>query len=84
MVKVLVGAHLISDADALHVDDLCAGQLVSVLNGTLTHLLVADGVVDSILNRVLIHSFGVIFISFVGVLVTLYSKRTKALQQIFI
>lgn len=75
MVQIAVRAHLVSDSDALHVNDLRAGKLISVLDWTLTDLLVTNCIVHSVLNCPAALRFRIKFISFVGVLVTLYIKR---------
>ena len=77
MVEVAVRADLISDADTFHVNDLGARKLVSVLDRTLANLLVTDSIVNSVLYSTLTLRFRIVFVSFVGVLVSLYSTEQK-------
>ena len=84
LVEVAVGADLVGDADALHVDNLRARKLVSVLNWTLSNLLVANRIVHCVINGTVALSFCVEFVSFVGVLVALWNgkKGNKALHSV--
>ena len=68
---------MISDADTFHVDDLGARKLVSVLDRTLANLLITDSIVNSVLNSTCTLRFRIVFISFVRVLVSLYSTEQK-------
>ena len=77
MVEIAVGAYLISYADSFHVDDFGARKLISVLNWTLADLLVSDCIVYSVLNSTCTLRFRIVVISFVGVLVSLYSAEQK-------
>ena len=73
MVEIVVGANLVSDAVGLHVVDLGARQLVRVLNRTLADLLVANGVVDRVIDSVVFVVLGLleVFVTLVSVLVSL-------------
>ena len=77
LVEVAVGADLVGDADALHVDNLGARKLVSVLNRTLSNLLVANRIVHCVINGTVALSFCVEFVSFVGVLVALWNRKKE-------
>ena len=77
MVEVAVRADLISYADSFHVDDFGARKLISVLNWTLADLLVTNSIVYSVLNSTCTLRFRIVFVSFVGVLVSLYSAEQK-------
>ena len=68
---------MISYADSFHVDDFGARKLISVLNWTLADLLVTDSIVYSVLNSTCTLRFRIVFVSFVGVLVSLYSAERK-------
>ena len=72
---------MISDADTFHVDDLGARKLVSVLDRTLADLLITDSIVNSVLNSTCTLRFRIVFVSFVGVLVSLYSKEQKEMRR---
>ena len=74
LVEVVVGAHLVLNTDALHIEDLCAGELIGVLDGALADLLVADGVVHCLLHGIVLLSLAEVFVSLVGVLVTACDK----------
>ena len=77
LVEVAVGADLVGNADALHVDNLRARKLVSVLNWTLSNLLVANRIVHCVINGTVALSFCVEFVSFVGVLVALWNGKKE-------
>ena len=84
MIEVLVGADLVRNTDPLHIEDLSAGQLVCVLDGALTNLLVADSIIHCVLHGLVVLSGAVVVISLVSVLVSLcqQSRAKKALQSI--
>ena len=83
MIEVLVGSDLVRNTDALHIEDLSAGQLVCVLNGALTNLLVANSIIYRVLDSRIVLSGTIVVISLVSVLVTLCQSRVrKALQSL--
>ena len=71
MVEVAVGADFILDTDALHVDDLGAGELICVLNRALANLLISNSVVNCVLDGGIALRFHIEIISLVSVLVSL-------------
>ena len=75
LVEVAVGAYLISYADSFHVDDFGARKLISVLNWTLSNLLVHDGVIDGIADCLLIGGCVEVLVTLVGVLISLYTLQ---------
>ena len=75
LIQIAVRAHLVSDTDALHVNDLRARKLISIFDWTLANLLVTNCIVNGVLNGPLALSFGIEFISFVCVLVSLCRKQ---------
>ena len=70
MVKIVVGADLVSHTHTLHVIDLGSGELVGVLDRALSHLLVTDGIVDRVVDGRLVVSFHKVLVTLVCVLVT--------------
>ena len=68
---------MVSDADSFHIDNLCARQLVSVLDRTLADLLVANRADYSGFHGAFIPSLAEIFVSLVSILVSLCSKIRK-------
>ena len=71
MVEVVVGPDLVCHADRLHVENLGARQLVGVLNWRFSDLLVANRVVDCVLDRRVALGRAEVFVSLVRVLVSL-------------
>ena len=71
MIEIAVGADLVSHANALHVDNLGARKLVSVLDWTLSNLLVPNRIVHCVIDGTVALSFRIEFVSLVGVLVAL-------------
>lgn len=70
LVKVAVRADLVSNTNTLHVDDLSSGKLVCVLNRTLSNLLIANSVVNSVLDSSITLRLRIKFISLVSVLIS--------------
>ena len=83
MIEILVGSNLVRNTYTLHVKDLSAGQLVCVLDRALTNLLVANSIIDRVLDSLVVLSGTIVVISLVSVLVTLCQSRVrKALQSL--
>ena len=68
---------MVSDADSFHINNLCARQLVSVLDGTLADLLVANRADYSGFHGAFIPSLAEIFVTLVRILVSLCLKIRK-------
>ena len=71
LIEVVVGANLLRDANVLHVKDFGTRELVSVLDGALADLLVANGHAHHVGNGFLILGQRVEIVTLVGVLVAL-------------
>ena len=71
LVQVHVRADLLTSLDSLHVNDLCTGELVGVLDWTLSNLLVADGVAHCVVHCAIVARAAEVIVSLVSVLVTL-------------
>ena len=77
MIEVLVGADLVRNTDSLHIEDLSAGQLVCVLDGALTNLLIANSIIHRVLHGLVVLSGAVVVISLVSVLVSLCQSNQE-------
>ena len=73
MVKVSIGTDLVLYTDSLHVVDLGSRELVSVLNWTLSDLLIQNSHVDGLLNGFLIGCVVEVLVSLISVLISLYN-----------
>ena len=71
LVEVVVGANLLRDTYVLHVEDLRARELIRILDGALSDLLVTDCHADNVGNCLLILSQTVEVIALICVLITL-------------
>ena len=80
LVKVIVGANLLSYSNVLHVVDLGARELIGILDGTLADLLVTDGHADHISDGLLVLCHAVVVVTLVGVLVSLCKQSINALH----
>lgn len=71
LIEVVVRANLFRDADVLHVEDLCARQLIRILDGALANLLITDCHADNVGYCLLILSQTVEVVALISVLISL-------------
>lgn len=71
---------MVRDSDSLHVENFGTRELVSVLDGALAHFLVANRIVDHVLDGIVAVRLAIVLIALVSVLVAAYRKSEKTLQ----
>ena len=71
LVEIIIGAYLLSDTNVLHIEDLGARELISILDGALSDLLIANGHAHDVGDGILVLCHAVVIIALVSVLISL-------------